>query len=289
MNRGQSTTECPIMISCPSIRKQAIRRHYEISTVFYRLLWGRHIHHGLWDGNESPQRAQLNLCESLADGARIARGESVLDVGCGMGGSAIHLARSRQCHVTGITLSRVQCVWASVAAMMQGVAHRTKFLRRDAETVEFAEGAFDTVWSIECTEHLFDKPAFFRNAARWLKPGGNLAICAWLAGDNATEEARARVFGVCEGFLCPSLGTRQEYLQWTQEAGLVVSRCEDWTQRVVRTWDICRDRAERSRVRWLARCIDADTLLFLDCFAAIGAAYRSGAMRYACLVAQRPI
>jgi len=49
------------MISCSSIEKDVIRRHYDVSTFFYRLLWGRHIHHGLWDGNESPQQAAQQL------------------------------------------------------------------------------------------------------------------------------------------------------------------------------------------------------------------------------------
>jgi tocopherol O-methyltransferase len=35
------------MISCPTVRKSSIRSHYELSTLFYWLLWGRHIHHGL--------------------------------------------------------------------------------------------------------------------------------------------------------------------------------------------------------------------------------------------------
>ncbi len=42
------------MISCPSVEKRVIRTHYNLATPFYRLLWGRHIHHGLWEGSESP-------------------------------------------------------------------------------------------------------------------------------------------------------------------------------------------------------------------------------------------
>ena len=35
------------MISCPTVEKRVIRTHYNLATPFYRLLWGRHIHHGL--------------------------------------------------------------------------------------------------------------------------------------------------------------------------------------------------------------------------------------------------
>ena len=100
------------MIECPSVAKRVVRQHYDLVTPFYWLLWGRHIHHGLWNGQESPVQAQQQLTETLAREADMRNGETVLDVGCGMGGSAIHLARTFDCRVTGITLSRLQRFWA---------------------------------------------------------------------------------------------------------------------------------------------------------------------------------
>jgi len=44
------------MIAYPSVTKRSIRFHYDLSTLFYRLMWGRHIHHGLWEANEFHQR-----------------------------------------------------------------------------------------------------------------------------------------------------------------------------------------------------------------------------------------
>jgi tocopherol O-methyltransferase len=277
------------MISCPTVRKNSIRSHYELSTLFYWLLWGRHIHHGLWHGEETPAVAAQQLTDTLCDLAQIERGQSVLDVGCGMGGSSIHLARQLGCAVTGVTLSQVQRTWASTTARWRGVAGRTRFLRQDAETLRIPEGTFDRVWSIECTEHLFDKPEFFRNVARWLKPGGRVAICAWLAGDGLEDAGRAQlVYDVCEGFVCPSLGSFDDYRGWMEEAGLQVETTRDWTDQVAQTWEICRDRVAASKVRWLARLVDQETVLFLDRFDTILEAYRTHAMRHGCLVASKP-
>jgi tocopherol O-methyltransferase len=72
-----------------------------------------------------------------------------------------------------------------------------------------------------------------------------------------------------------------------ERAGLQIENCLDWTARVSRTWEICRERVRRSRIRWLARLIDRDTVLFLDRFDTILAAYESGAMKYGCFMAHK--
>ena len=100
--------------------------------------------------------------------------------------------------------------------------------------------SYDVVWSVECTEHLFDKPAFFRRAADWIRPGGRMAIFAWLAGEPPhSPDARQQIYDVCEGFLCPSLATMNEYCEWMRAAGLTVTHACDWTDRVLQTWEIC--------------------------------------------------
>jgi tocopherol O-methyltransferase len=296
------------MISCPTVSKPDIRFHYDLTTVFYRLLWGRHIHHGLWnvgvplsgglvadDSQGSHSAAPLSataaaqrLTETLAREARIGTNESVLDVGCGMGSSSIHLARSLGCTVVGVTLSPFQHWWATNAARWHGVGKSVDFRCADAEQITFDDASFDVVWSVECTEHLFDKAAFFGKAARWLKPGGRLAICAWLAGGQSLDEAATRqIYHVCEGFLCPSLGTRDDYTNWFAAAGLALEHDYDWTPRVIRTWELCDNRVRRSGVRWLARIIDRNTVTFLDRFQTILRAYQTGAMKYGCFVATR--
>ncbi|HQU46928.1 MAG TPA: hypothetical protein PK867_29255, partial [Pirellulales bacterium] len=87
---------------------------------------------------------------------------------------------------------------------------------------------------------------------------------------------------------CPSLGTQENYEQWMRDAGLVVERSELWTERVMRTWEICAQRVRWTGVGLLGRLIDRDTDMFLRRFQTILAAYRSGAMQYGCFVARKP-
>jgi len=277
------------MISCSTVTKNEIRFHYDLATAFYRLLWGPHIHHGLWDADETPAEAQVRLIEAAAARVGIRAGDRVVDIGCGMGGSSVYLARQFGCDVTGITLSPVQRFWASCGARFRGAGKQTRFVRADAEKIDFPAESLDVVWSVECTEHLFDKRAFFAKAARWLKPGGRMMICAWLSGREPLDDGQRQcVYDVCEGFLCPSLGTDEDYRGWMEAAGLEFRSYDDWTDRVVETWEICRRRVERSGVRKLSAIINRNMTLFLDRFTTILDAYRTGAMRYGCLTACIP-
>jgi tocopherol O-methyltransferase len=274
------------MIDCPTITKASIRNHYDLATPFYRLLWGPHIHHGLWeDGDATPRAAQHRLIDRLATAATLSAGERVLDVGCGMGGSSIELAKRYGCDVTGVTLSPLQRGWARMSAACQGMGRRTRFLCADAEHVSFDNESFDVVWNVECSEHLFDKPAFFQKVARWLKPGGRVALCAWLAGDDPAGAGQVRQ--VCESFLCPSLGTADDYRGWLRDAGLTERTFADLTPHVSRTWEICRDRVQKSGVHLIARLAGARMHSFVQHFSTLWEAYRSGAMRYGLFVAQK--
>src|SRR4029077_5620816 len=54
------------MISSPTVSTREIPFHYDLATVFYRLLWGRHIHHGLWEAQEPAWAAAQRLTDTLA-------------------------------------------------------------------------------------------------------------------------------------------------------------------------------------------------------------------------------
>ncbi|MDZ4848572.1 MAG: methyltransferase domain-containing protein [Pirellulaceae bacterium] len=277
------------MIDCPNIEKSVIRNHYDVVTLFYRLMWGPHIHHGYWDGEESSIVAQEQLTSKLAHRAGIQPGAVVYDIGCGMGGSSRWLAQQLQCSVTGVTLSPIQRLWATTASKISRVRPRPQFVCADAESVDLPKGQADIVWSIECTEHLFDKPTFFRNAAQWLKPGGRFALCAWLAGQEPLSiQQQDQAIAVCKGMFCPSLGNQHDYINWFQEAGMKVVVSDIWTEDVKRTWEICLRRVEKTGARRLAKILGKNHLLFVDHFEAILNAYNSGAMEYGVFVAEKP-
>jgi tocopherol O-methyltransferase len=259
----------------------AIREHYDSFAFIYRAFWGDHIHHGFFrPGEETPEQAQEALLDYCAAAAQVRNGGRVLDVGCGHGATAIYLASRFACQVRGLTLSQTQVRIARKQATRAGVQALARFAVGDAEQVTLPRAAFDLLWTMESSEHFHDKPAYFRRAAAALAPGGRLLLAAWTGSmDNP------QVRDVASAFLCPELQTADEYSRQLAAAGLKVCHRADLTSQVQRTWEICVYRARLAAP--MARVLPRPAREFVEGVSVILNAYRSGALSYTVLCAQK--
>ena len=96
----------------------------------------------------------------------------MLDIGCGLGGSALWLADQFDCEVTGITISPVQARMAAAKAKARGLAQLVQFQVQDANEWQPEPARVDMIRVMESGEHFHDKPLFFDRCALALKPGG---------------------------------------------------------------------------------------------------------------------
>lgn len=265
-----------------------IREHYDRLSFLYRLFWGEHLHHGYWNGDETVPRAQIQLMERLAERAGISRGATVLDIGCGLGGSAFWLARNFDCQVTGITISPVQATMASKKAKARGLSDRVRFQLSDANQWEPQPETFDMVWIMESSEHFPDKKRFFERCASALKPGGVLAVCAWLRRDGPMPENEQKLVAtIAEAMLSASLDSLSDYQKWMRDSGLTVTAAEDITSHVKRTWEFCSSLADRHAMKFLVRFTGAPTRRFVASFPLMKQAYACGAMAFGLFVAKK--
>jgi len=204
----------------------AVAQHYDDLDPFYRELWGDHVHHGLWTtGLENPAQAVENLIACVARRLELDPGQHVCDVGCGYGATAQWLAEHHGVHVTGLTISAVQ---AQRASERSTGSSRLRFLWRDWLDNGFETGSFDHIVAIESSEHMVDKQHFFDEAYRTLRPGGRLAVCAWLARSNPRPwEVRHLLEPICREGRLPGMGNEVEYRRFAERAGFTVEAFED--------------------------------------------------------------
>lgn len=270
--------------------RRSIERHYDGLALLYRLFWGQHIHHGLWQAERlRPRDAQLLLISYLARRAEVLPGEHVVDVGCGFGASGRWLIDHCGCRVTGLTVSEKQARYAQRSNGSREDGSGMGIVRGDAADLPFDEAAFDVVWAVESLEHLVDKNRFVGDAARLLRPGGRFALCSWQRGEGLDRDGERLLGEVCEAFLCPSLATAGEYRRWCDEAGLTVLLEENLTANVRATWDTLIRRVGRPWLVPLRAAVGGEIRRFVDGFASIAKAYDSGVMRYGLLVAAKPV
>ena len=267
-----------MIVSRTKFGAACVADHYDELDPIYRALWGEHVHHGLWNSAlDSPEQAVEALSDYVADLLDPAPGAQLVDIGCGYGGTARRIARQRSVGVTGLTLSAAQ---ANHLPDQPGVTLSV----RDWLDNGLPNETFEAAYAIESSEHMADKARFFSEAARVLKPGGRLVVCAWLAETNASRwKVRHLLEPICHEGRLPSMGTREEYAGWADDVGLHLLGYNDLSQQVARTWTICLGRLARALLTdrdIRTRVLSARNRVFALSLPRLVLAYRSGAIRY---------
>lgn len=268
-----------------------VARHYDELDRFYRELWGEHLHHGLFESRrDDPGEAAVRMVSLVAELACLAPGQEVCDVGCGYGATARTLAEERGVRVTGITLSEAQARHARQATP-PGAGLR--FIQGDWLENDFADGSFDVVIAVESLAHMADRRRFFREAARVLRPGGRLVVCAWLEAEKVGRAGRRFLLDpICREGALPGMPTESECRRHLEESGFQGVRVDDLSRRVRRSWTVgarrlvgavLRDRDYRQALR--NRSL-VNRRFALTVFR-IRAAYALGVMRYGVFSARR--
>jgi 27-O-demethylrifamycin SV methyltransferase len=151
--------------------------HYDRVTAAWRWLLGEDLHYGVFDAGDEPlHEATGRLTDLLLEAVGVEAGHSVLDVGCGTGAPACHLA-SMGTHVTGITTSAAGIEAARARAASAGLSDHTTFALRDGMDNGMPNGSFDRVWVLESSHLMPDRERLVNECARVLKPGGRVGLC----------------------------------------------------------------------------------------------------------------
>jgi tocopherol O-methyltransferase len=233
-------TDHPILQDRAEITHK-IAAFWNQTSAGWRAIWGPHLHHGYYEKNValSPLEAQENLLHKITDKFHIEPRCLVLDVGCGMGGSSIYLAKKFAAVVTGITLSQKQIAIATEEAHRENISN-IQFKIEDALSLaSFEDDSFDVVWSLESCEQFFDKKLFLEQAYRVLKPGGKLMLATWCSSCEEYTGTEARKYqNLCEAFDLPYMPTINHYRTILEKQNFIITETLDWTAQVENSWKI---------------------------------------------------
>jgi SAM-dependent methyltransferase len=136
---------------------------------------------GAWAEVREPLERQLAPLGRRALAALAPRpGESVLDIGCGGGETALELARAVAPDGTVMGIDLSAAVLAFARATAKGCA-RVRFVQADAAVFPFEPASFDAAFSRFGVMFFADPTVAFINIRRSLRPNGRLAFVCWRA------------------------------------------------------------------------------------------------------------
>jgi ubiquinone/menaquinone biosynthesis C-methylase UbiE len=155
--------------------------------------------------------------EELFRRADFQPGQRVLDIGCGVGTTAIAIARRFGAEVTAADISAIMLSRAGTHVRAAGVAAGVRVEEADITRMQYADGTFDRVVA-EAVTMFADRPRAARELVRVCRPGGRVLATEFLWRQPPTEAARQTFLGeVCPGM---TFDTLDDWVRVYREAGL---------------------------------------------------------------------
>lgn len=266
---------------------ELVNDYYSQCIPFYREFLGEHWHTGFYmPGSGTSPRDQLRMELVVAASAGLVPGCAVLDVGCGVGGAACHLARVTGASVRGLTPNADQLLLARETAARHAVLD-VGFDLGDAGNLPYPDERFDAVLFFESACHFPDRARFFAEALRVLKPGGRLAGQDWLAGEGMHGAPLVR--RICATWAIPSLDSVSGYAGLMQAAGFDVALALDMRQEMDLLRGFMATPAQRREVeRELCRTASPIRRMIMEGLLVLGQAAESGAFTVGRFLARKP-
>ena len=202
-----------------------ISKHYDLGNEFFSTWLDKTLTYscGIFDKpGQELEKAQINKYNKLINLIQPKPGDKILEIGCGWGGFAEHLAKNYDVQLDCITISQKQYEFTKKRINLLGLQNKVKVKFLDYRDLK---DKYDAIASIEMIEAVGEKNLnkYFETIKNNLKPNGVGAIQAIIIKDELFDRYKKNQDFIQKyifpgGFL-PSLQSIKDY---TKKTGLTL-------------------------------------------------------------------
>ena len=226
--------------------------HYDLGNEFFSTWLDKTLTYscGIFNSSkETLEKAQINKYNKLINLIQPKRGDKILEIGCGWGGFAEHLAKNYDVKLDCITISKKQLLFTKERIRRLGLTNKVNVQMLDYREVK---KKYDCIISIEMIEAVGEKYLnnYFKTIKENLLPGGRGAIQAIIIKDELYDRYRTKEDFIQKyifpgGFL-PSLKSLNKF---SNQSGLKIdsyqlygnhysSTLKQWRESFLKSWDL---------------------------------------------------
>ena len=174
--------------------KKNISLHYDLGNDFFSTWLDKTLTYscGIFNSSsETLEQAQINKYNKLINMVKPQKGERILEIGCGWGGFAEHIAQNYDIKLDCITISKKQYLFTKERIRLKGLNHKVNVKMMDYRDLK---NKYDIIVSIEMIEAVGEKylNKYFNVIKENLSPGGRGAIQAIVIKDELYNRYRMK-------------------------------------------------------------------------------------------------
>ncbi|MBK1647177.1 SAM-dependent methyltransferase [Rhabdochromatium marinum] len=238
---------------------ETARAYYnsEDADQFYFHVWGgEDIHIGLYRTPDEPIRdaSRRTVEQMAAQIPGLGPQTRVLDMGAGYGGAARYLAKTFSCQVTALNLSETENARDREMNRASGLDHLITVVEGSFENVPAPDASFDLVWSQDAILHSGQRAQVIQEAARVLRPGGDLIFTDPMQADDCPAGVLQPVL---DRIHLDSLGSIGFYRETAAACGLQEINVEPMVEHLITHYGRVRDELNSARAQLTGKVSDA--------------------------------
>jgi len=207
-----------------------VNQYYDLTTDFYEWGWGTSFHFAPRFRGESVAASIARHEHFLALRLGLKPGMKVLDVGCGVCGPMMEIARFSGATIIGINNNAYQVSRGQKHIKANGLSSICSVVKGDFMHTPFPDNYFDAIYGIEAICHAPDKVGIYNELKRVLKPGGKFACYEWCLTDtfdHSNKEHKKVKEDIEVGDGLPDIDSVETVLKCLEETGFILEEKKD--------------------------------------------------------------